>query len=243
MSGGDVVDILKHHVDPPLKIEDVLTPFNIRTVDPYSVNKVNFKLKVFDSLIESTPFFNDIMVFHDNYLQMPINLKGRFKDKYMRLKVIYCLHERILGHFLYGYTPVNKVESPLNIRCLDDNLCVDECDIKSVPSIMNIISVYSATPYARVIFVIKALQILRENPKVKALVVTVHYQEIFNFFDAMAGSKVLEKGSKIALGGVKVFGISYRYARIMVKAEDFLSAKELLTFVVHGNRYLKEIVD
>lgn len=243
--GGNVADILIHHCGAPLTNNEYLKPFTVRTVNPYSSAIPNFKLSVFDSLIKESETLNKIMIFHEKFIRMPLDITSYINKKSVRLKAIYDYENNLSGHCLYGFCTINTLKNHTELdylECIDTHMTIDNNYIQKEHLVMNILSTYSSTPHTRVINLIKILQRINAMPSIKTLIITVQYQEIYNFFDSLQSVRVIAKGEKVKYGGIKFGTQNYSYLRLYIKPEYLIAVKDFMTFSVHAEHYLNDLL-
>ncbi|MFH0265621.1 helix-turn-helix transcriptional regulator [Vibrio rumoiensis] len=250
--GGNASDILSHHCGAPLTNDEYLKPFAVRTTNPYSLSVPSFNVSLSDSLIQESDSLvpesdtlNKIMIFHDNFIKMPIDIHSKIENNKVRLKTIYDYEKNLSGHSLYGFCTIKNLKQHPEmdyITCIDTHMTIDETELQEEHLVMNVLSSYSSTAYAKVINFIKLIQRLNSMPSIKTLIITVQFQEIYNFFDTLQGVRVIEKGKKVKYGGIRFGTQNYSYLRLYVKPEYLLAVKELMTFSVHSDHYLNSLL-
>lgn len=244
--GGDVSDILKHYCDSPtISSKQYLKPFMVRTVNPYDLIIPHFKLKVFETLIKESETLNKVMIFHDHFLQMPIDISSYIEKKSVRLKGIFDLNGNLNGHCLYGFCTIKNLKHHFNlsyIDCIDKYITIDDENINHCHLVMNVLSSYGSSPYSRAINIIKILQRINSLPMIKTLVITIHYQEVYDFFIKLQNVKVIQKGKEVMYGGIKLGTKNYSYVRLYIRTEYLFIVREFMTLIVHAEHYLNDLL-
>ncbi|OBS95503.1 transcriptional regulator [Vibrio tasmaniensis] len=207
--------------------------FNIlknRTLNPYISNSEHFECHQYNSLQDQREVCQLLTRFHHSFLDMNISMESLQQCR-LYLNLYQTFSGDFVGHFLYGFLQAETQPKVLAPEHLIDCPFIDETNTSSQPIDMYVVSSFSSLSRPRMLNILTILNSVRNNTKIKNLIVNCHSQEAFDLYETAPEHEILTKGDETTLRGVKVFGRTYKYVQLKINAESLLSSKVVSSLV------------
>ncbi|KJG06056.1 hypothetical protein UB33_10290 [Photobacterium angustum] len=146
----------------------------------------------------------------------------------------------MIGHLLYGFLDTSTLTSGHAPRKLSNCEFIQPQKNNDKSLTLYIISGFSLLSAPRKAIVSKALDIIRQNKKIKLLETNCHNQEAYSIHERNPECEFIFKGPSTAFGGIKMFGKNYRYIRLKISTESVLAYKVVSSLVPFTHEHIKD---
>ncbi|MHC0041879.1 helix-turn-helix domain-containing protein [Vibrio campbellii] len=181
----------------------------------------------------------EINSFHNEYLQLAVG-DDVLSNNNIAFSLVETKSGHIIGHFIYSFIYADTPNRDLELNHSKNIYkSLNQCSDQALS--LYIISGYNMIPEFRLGFVFHTIEVLKNNPNVKFIVLNCSRDITYRFLESATEYEILGKGPVVAEGGVKVFGKRYSYIRLKIKAESFLATKDVLKLIPFSEEMLEKI--
>ncbi|WP_017021987.1 helix-turn-helix domain-containing protein [Aliivibrio logei] len=236
--GSDIALLIDPEANVSEAKKESLDKLRHRTSNPYNTNQ--FRIERFSSLEEEDHLCEKLKAFHQNYLNINVNV-DLLETKSINMIAYLDKNDELLAHLAYGYLPLSTSREQLHPNNVETSqfITLSDNQYKDSDLIFYIVSGFSSLSIPRTINILTILDVLRSESRIKQCYVTCHDQDAFNLYDMNTDSEVINKGDLTPIGGIKLFGRRYKYLQLKISAETILASKVVSDIVPFTEQYIE----
>ncbi|WP_186171993.1 helix-turn-helix transcriptional regulator [Vibrio chagasii] len=238
----DVVKLIAPDVKAKEKNQCHFEKMTNRILYPYSTTPKTLFHYYHSSLANQHSLCDKLVGFHQDYMSICVAPRDIQQSK-MGLNTFSDSSSILVGHLLYGFVPIEQPASSLNPNQLSACPFLDQEKSMGQSVDLYVISMFGSFPAPRMASILLMLDILRQNTRIKNLILNCHDQEAYSLFETSTDCELVSKGSEIPFGGVKVFGKNYKYVQIRIKSESILALKVISNILPFIQDYIQNLLE